>query len=239
MKIDLLHQDEHLLVVNKPAGLLSVPDRFDPELPSLSHMLGQKVKGPILPLHRLDRPTSGLLVFAQTIEAQRELSRQFEERTVKKIYLALVEGRPRNPEALIDQAIAPHPSKLGKMMVSAKGKSAQTRYRVVDFFGGYSLLEVELLTGRTHQIRVHLAYIGHPLLVDEHYGNRPSFLLSSVKGRRYRLKKGEEERPLLSRAPLHAFRLGFTHPASGETLSFEQTMPKDMRATINQLSKLN
>ncbi|MEL6274708.1 MAG: RluA family pseudouridine synthase [Bacteroidota bacterium] len=239
MKIDLLYSDEHLLVVNKPAGLLSIPDRFDPELPSLSHVLGRKIQGPILPLHRLDRPTSGLITFARTTDAQRELSRQFEERSVKKIYLALVEGRPHEPEGLVDQAIAPHPSKLGKMMVSAKGKSAQTKYQVVDFFGGFSLLEIELLTGRTHQIRVHLSYIGHPLLVDEHYGNRSSFLLSTVKGRRYRLKKGEEERPLLARAPLHAAKLGFHHPVSGELLSFEREIPKDMRATINQLKKLN
>ncbi len=124
------------------------------------------------------------------------------------------------------------------MLISAKGKQAHSRYRVIDFFASYSLIEVELLTGRTHQIRVHLQSIGHPLLVDPFYGNRSEFKLSSLKGRKFNLKKGTEERPLLDRAPLHAHRLAFVHPVSGEKLTFSSEMPKDMRATINQLRKL-
>ncbi|MEM9836590.1 MAG: RluA family pseudouridine synthase [Bacteroidota bacterium] len=238
MKLNILHQDDHLVVVAKPAGLLSVPDRFDPELPSLSHLLSRRIGTTALPVHRLDRPTSGLLVFAKTTDAQRHLTKQFEERTVEKIYTAIVEGRPRDPRGSIDQALAPHPAKLGRMMVSAKGKSAQTKYQVIDFFGNTSLLEIELLTGRTHQIRVHLAYIGHPLLVDPFYGNHSEFKLSSLKGRRYNLKRGEVERPLLARVPLHAGRLSFTHPATEERLTFSAELPKDMRATVAQLKKL-
>ncbi len=238
MKLNIIHQDEDLILINKPADLLTVPDRHDPEVPNLLHIVSKRVGQTVLPVHRLDRPTSGLLLFAKHTDAQRALSQQFENRTVGKTYLALVEGRPQEPEGLIDVPLAPHASKLGRMMVSNRGKEAQSRYRVVDFFPSYSLLEVDLLTGRTHQIRVHLAYIGHPLLVDPFYGKQSHFMLSSIKGRRYNLKKGTKERPLLSRVPLHAARLSFDHPGTEERLSFEIDLPKDMRAVINQLRKL-
>lgn len=238
MKLNSIHQDDQLVVVEKPGNLLTIPDRHDPELPSLVHLLSKRLKTDLLPVHRLDRPTSGLIVFAKSTEAQRVLSRQFEQRAVKKIYLALVEGRPSNPTGTIATSIAPHPTKAGRMMVSAQGKTARTDYRVVDFFANYSLLEVEIFTGRTHQIRVHLQSIGHPLLVDPFYGNLAEFKLSSLKGRKYKLKRGTEEKPLLDRVPLHAHRLEFSHPATNESLAFVSEMPKDMRATINQLKKL-
>lgn len=237
MKIKQIYRDESIVVVEKPADVLTVPDRHDADIPSLSHALGRQLKQPVLTVHRLDRPTSGLLVFALNTDAQRELSRQFEQREVEKIYQAVVDGRPREPAGTIDQPLAPHPSQLGKMMVSAKGKPSTTNYRVVDFFGEFSLLEVELLTGRTHQIRVHLAYIGHPLMVDPDYGKRKAFFLSSIKGRKFNLKRGEQERALLRRVPLHAGTLSFKHPLSGEAKSFSVDPPKDIRATINQLKK--
>lgn len=237
MKFTILYQDDDIAVINKPAGLLSVPDRYDPEVPSLSHLLSKRMDGVALPVHRLDRPTSGVVIFAKNTEAQRSLSMQFEERTVEKIYQAIVDGRPSDPTGLIDQPLAPHPSKLGKMIISNKGKKSQTKYVVTDFFGSYSLVELELLTGRTHQIRVHLAYLGHPLMVDPFYGNRKEFMLSSLKRRKYNLKKGETERPLLSRVPLHAGRLSINHPTTGERMTFEAEMPKDMRATVAQLRK--
>jgi 23S rRNA-/tRNA-specific pseudouridylate synthase len=102
----------------------------------------------------------------------------------------------------------------------------------------FSLLGVQIFTGRTHQIRVHLAYAGYPLMVDPLYGKREAFLLSEIKGRRYNLGKEQEERPLLSRVPLHASRLAFNHPETGKRMEFEAPMPKDMRATLNQLRKL-
>ncbi len=239
MKLELLHQDDHLVVVNKPADILSVPDRHDPDLPNLKHLLLDRLGGDIIPVHRLDRPTTGLLVFARTPEAHRALSMQFEHRKVEKVYLAIVDGVPAAEEATIDEPIAPHPAKVGHMMVSARGKFARTDYKVMEAFSNFSLLGVQIFTGRTHQIRVHLAYIGHPLMVDTNYGKRTEFKLSELKGRRYNLGKHEEERPLLARLPLHAHRLGFTHPDNGEWIEFKVEPPKDMRAVIAQLRKLD
>ncbi len=237
MKLPLLHQDPHLLVVDKPADLLTVPDRHDPDLPNLKQLLSEQY-GQVIPVHRLDRPTTGLLVFARTPEAHRSLSMQFEARDVEKVYLALVDGVPDPDEATIDEPIAPHPSKVGQMLVSNRGgKFARTDYKVMEVLGKFSLVGVQIFTGRTHQIRVHLAYIGHPLLVDPFYGKRTEFFLSELKGRRYNKGKHEEERPLLSRVPLHASRLGFTHPVTGEWLHFEAELPKDMRAMVRQLGK--
>ncbi|NJO87196.1 MAG: hypothetical protein HC821_04145, partial [Lewinella sp.] len=126
MKLSLLYQDESLLVVDKPPGLLSVPDRYHPELPNLIHALNAQLNRVVLPVHRLDRPTSGLIMVALTTDAQRELSRQLAEREPHKTYLALVAGRLAQPVGLIDQPIGPHPSKLGQMQVTPKGKAAQT-----------------------------------------------------------------------------------------------------------------
>ena len=237
MKLPLVYADDHLLVVDKPADVLTVPDRHDPDLPNLKHLLSAR-HGSVIPVHRLDRPTTGLLVFARTPEAHRSLSMQFEAREVEKVYLALVDGVPEPAEATIDEPIAPHPSKGGQMLVSNRGgKFARTDYKVMEVLGKFSLVGVQIFTGRTHQIRVHLAYVGHPLLVDPFYGKRTEFFLSELKGRRYNKGKHEEERPLLSRVPLHASRLGFTHPVTGEWLHFEAELPKDMRAMVRQLGK--
>lgn len=239
MDPSIIYEDEDILVANKPPGLLAIPDRFDPNIPSLLHLLGKQQKGSLLTVHRLDRPTSGLLVFAKNKAAQSALSQQFEQRSVEKTYLALVDGKPLNSSGSIAEPIAPHPAKLGKMMVSSKGKTALTDYLVLESFGNYSLLEVNIHTGRTHQIRVHLAFLGHPLLVDPDYGHREHFYLSSLKGKRFNIKKETEEQPILSRVPLHAHQLVFTHPSSGEPCAFRCEPPKDMAALCKQLRKLS
>ena len=239
MKLELLHQDDHLVVVNKPADVLSVPDRHDPDLPNLKHLLARQLGGDVIPVHRLDRPTTGLLVFARTPAAHRSLSLQFEQRQVEKVYLAVVDGVPAEEEGTIDEPIAPHPARVGQMMVSARGKFARTDYKVMEAFSNFSVLGVQIFTGRTHQIRVHLAYLGHPLMVDPHYGKRTEFKLSELKGRRYNLAKHAEERPLLARLPLHAERLAFEHPDTGAWLAFRVAPPKDMRAVVSQLRKLD
>jgi RluA family pseudouridine synthase len=232
----ILYEDEALVLVNKAPGELTIPDRHHPEYFNLQHWLQERY-GRIWVVHRLDRDTSGILCFARTAEAHRHLSRQFEERTVNKTYLALVDGIPYPQEGSIDRPIGPHPSQAGKMTVVRKGKNALTEYRCVEIFRQFSLLELQLHTGRTHQVRVHLAYLGHPLIVDPLYGKRDAFYLSEVKGRHYRLGKNEEERPLLTRHPLHAFRLGFVHPLSSEERRFEAPPAKDFTALLRQLRK--
>lgn len=239
MKLDILHQDDHVVVVNKPANLLSVPDRYNAEIPNLTHLLGDRFGDPIFAVHRLDKPTSGAIVYARTPEAHKELNRQFQEREVDKVYHAIVDGQPPIEEEIeVDEPIANNPGQTGKMMVSNRGKYALSIFKNMENFGHqFSLVGAQIFTGRTHQIRVHLAYAGFPLLVDPFYGKREEFKLSEIK-RRYNLGRDEEERPLLTRAPLHASKLAFDHPATGERMTFEAVMPKDMRAVLNQLRKL-
>lgn len=235
--LKVIHIDEHIIVCEKPSGLLSIPDRFDQEKPNLYHLLEAQY-GQVWIVHRIDRETSGILVFARNEDAHRALNQQFLDRTVEKIYLALVEGRPMPPTGEINKAIAPHPSIAGKMITSGKGKSALTLYNVVDTYKAYALVEADIKTGRTHQIRVHFASIGHPLAVDPVYGKRAAFFLSEIKTHRFNLKKDQdEEQALVSRLTLHAHKLTLNHPATGERMAFTCELPKDFRALLSQLDK--
>lgn len=238
MKVDILHEDDHLIAVDKPAGLLTLPDRFDSGRSNLLHYLSVRYEK-IYITHRLDYETSGVIVVAKTPEAHRHLSQQFEHRQTDKRYYALVDGIPADDSGTIDIGIGNHPSQAGKMIPSPRGKEAVTDYEIREQLGSFALLDLRIHTGRTHQIRVHLQHIGHPLMVDPLYGRRTEFNLSEVKGKKYNLGRGRMERPLLSRTPLHAYRLELQHPQSGEQLTFEAEMHKDMRATINQLRKLS
>lgn len=228
-----------MVVVNKPANLLSVPDRYNAEIPNLTHLLGDHFGDPIIAVHRLDKPTSGAIVYARTPEAHKELNRQFQDREIDKVYYAIVDGQPPQDEEIeVDEPIANNPGQTGKMMVSNRGKYALSIFKNLENFGHqFSLVGAQIFTGRTHQIRVHLAYAGFPLLVDPFYGKREEFKLSEIK-RRFNLGRDKEERPLLSRAPLHASKLAFDHPVTGERMTFEADLPKDMRAVLNQLRKL-
>ncbi len=233
---DIIYEDNSLIVVNKPAGLLSIPDRYDINKPNLYHLLLADDEETRI-VHRLDRETSGAIVFAKTEHAHRTLSLQFEERITEKLYLALVDGLPTPEEGSIERPIARHPSKPGRMIVTNKGKEAHTTYKVVESFKLFSLVEVNIHTGRTHQVRVHFQAIGHPLAVDPLYGKREGFLLSEVKRKSYRLGKFEEERPLMNRTTLHASQLTILHPETGEKQTFEAPLPKDFQAVIKQLQK--
>lgn len=234
--IQILFDDNDMVVVEKPAGMLTIPDRFDPEKENLVQIL-EEIYGKIWVVHRLDRETSGILCFAKNEAAHRELNLQFSERTVDKYYLALVDGRPTPPTGTIDKPIAPSPTHAGKMMIHAHGKPALTHYKVVDTFKAFSLVEANIKTGRTHQVRVHLSAIGHPLAVDPLYGKRAVLYLSEIKLRNFRLGKSEEEKPLMSRLTLHSSRLGLLHPSTKERLEVESPLPKDFRAVLNQLNK--
>ncbi len=236
--LEIIYEDEQLLLVNKPANLLTLPDRFIADKPNLLHQL-QECYDEIFVVHRIDKETSGILCFAKTAEAHRILSRQFENRAVKKVYLALAEGQLINKEGIIDKALAEHPGQPGKMIIYPKGKKAISFYRVIKQFKSFTLVEVEILTGRMHQIRVHFQSIGHPLAVDPLYNKRSELFLSEIKRRNYQTNRRGEEKPLMSRTTLHAWRLSLKHPVSHELLTREASLPKDFRAVVNQLQKWN
>jgi len=243
--IPVLYSDDSLLVVDKPAGMLSIPDHWDPDAPVASSALA-KDWGKLFVVHRLDKDTSGVLIYARDAEAHKVLSAAFEARSVKKAYRALVHGSPAWEETSCELSLKPDGDRLHRTIVDIhKGKSSTTFFTVVARYAGVkapclasgvALVEAKPSTGRTHQIRVHLAALGHPCLCDPLYGNGKPLLLSKLKKR----WKGNplDERPLLSRAALHALSVEFAHPVSGALLKLEAPMPKDMRATIAQLEKI-
>lgn len=225
------------MVVDKPAGLLSVPGRTDE--PCIADLLcgrdGIPVDEPFRSVHRLDRDASGVIVFARTLRAQRRLTEQFAARRVEKVYWALVQGRLAG-DGQVDLALVVDRHR-SRARVSAEGKPSTTVYRVIEHVAGLTLVECKPLTGRLHQIRVHLAALGHPLAIDPLYGSAKPIFLSRLKPT-YRAHADREERPLIDRLTLHALRISFDHPATGEQVTFEAPPPKDLRATLNQLRKL-
>lgn len=236
MKPAILHEDADLIFIDKPAGLLAIPDRFDPTLPSVKGFLEKKTGEKIFVVHRIDRETSGCMVFAKNEAAHRHLSLQFQEHIAGKFYVGLVHGRLAEEGGTIDLPLVEHPTQAGKMAVAKKGKASRTDYRVVEQWPLHALVQFRIFTGRTHQIRVHMQSIGHPLLCDPLYGDGQPFLLSSIKRKFNLSKKEEEERPLLSRLALHSYRLVVESPA-GEEISVEAPLPKDLNAVVQQLRK--
>lgn len=233
---DLIYEDESIVVVNKYLQVLSIPDRFRPNIPNIYNLLQERF-GEIYTVHRLDKDTSGVICFARTKEAHRSLSLQFQKRKTQKIYLAIVLGQPYPEEGRIEEALDKHPTKAGLMKVHHKGKASSTDYKVIETFKNYSLLECKILSGRMHQIRVHLKHIGTPLAVDPQYGGAEAIYLSEIKKRKFKLAKDQEERPIMERVPLHALRLGIYHPTTNEFVEFTAEAPKDIRAMLNQLRK--
>ena len=230
----IIAENENWIALNKPSGLLSIPDREGKEI-SLKIMLQEKYDR-ILTVHRLDKDTSGLIVFAKDEVTHRHLSMQFEERKTKKIYAGLVIGSPAEKKGSISLPLAENMVQRGMMIVNQRGKESLTDYEVVEDFGIYSWMQFEIHTGRTHQIRVHMKEIGHPLVCDELYGDGKPVLISSLK-KKFNLSKNElEERPILNRLALHAFQLTFKD-RKGKTIELEALLPKDLRALLQQLNK--
>ncbi len=210
--LDVLFEDNDLIVINKPPGLVVHPAAGNEDgtlvnallhhCPTLSGIGGERRPGIV---HRLDKETSGCLVAAKCDSAHQALVAQFSGRSVTKIYLALAAGVPAKVSGTIDAPIARHPVHRKKMAVIARGRAAITDWRVVGSVPGGSIIECTLHTGRTHQIRVHLKHLGHPVLGDEVYGKRARY----------------------PRQMLHAWRLGFAHPRRGDILTFESPIPRD------------
>ncbi len=218
--LDILFEDDDLIVINKPAGLTVHPGAGQREHTLVNALLshcttlsgiGGKERPGIV--HRLDKETSGCLVVAKNDLAHRELSRQFADRTVEKIYLALVAGKLRKPAGVMEERIGRHPVHRQRMSVTTKrGRTAKTEYRVVRSNEEASLIECRLHSGRTHQVRVHLHHLGHPVLGDKVYGAR------LVKN--------------FPRQMLHAWKLAFRHPQTGEWKQFQASVPDDFKEAV-------
>jgi 23S rRNA pseudouridine1911/1915/1917 synthase len=234
LRPEIILENADFVILNKAAGILSIPDRTQSS-ESLKDWLQNK-RGSIFTLHRLDRDTSGLILFAKNPASHQFLSLAFEERRVEKFYLGIIYGTLPDKKGRIEAPIAEHPAKNGKMIIHKKGKPSLTEYEVLEDFGGYSLLRFQLHTGRTHQIRVHMQWLGHPLVCDESYGNPQPIFISSFK-RNFKLSRSEEEeRPILHRLGLHSSHLRF-EDATGKEYSLEAPLPKDMKALLQQLRK--
>jgi 23S rRNA pseudouridine1911/1915/1917 synthase len=215
--LQIIYEDDDLMVIDKPAGLAVHPAPGHPAHTLvnavLAHLPGLAGEGDSRPgiVHRLDKDTSGLIVVAKNRAAQADLSAQFKSRTVKKSYLVLVRGKLVPESGLIEANIGRDRRHRQRMAIVAGGRAARTAYRVISYIGGYSLLEIKPETGRTHQIRVHLAAIGFPVVGDATYG------VTS---------------PYLKRQFLHASRLGFTLPATGKYVEFELPLPEDLENAL-------
>ena len=219
MPLDVVYQDAEFVVIDKPAGLSVHPGPGHPDGTLVNALLArcpdiQGIGGVTRPgiVHRLDKDTSGLLVVAKTERAHQDLSEQIRSRQVFKGYLALSVGSPPHEEGLVDAPIARDPRHRKRMAVVLGGRESRTRYRLLGKYGAHSLLELVLETGRTHQIRVHLAYLGCPLYGDEVYGRR-----SAELGRHF----------------LHASVLGFHHPSTGEPMTFRSELPSELRRVLS------
>jgi 23S rRNA pseudouridine1911/1915/1917 synthase len=238
----LLWQNQNFVAIAKPSGLASIPGRGEKTsaFPELAKQLNLPHRGETDPrlrlVHRIDKDTSGLLLFAKNREAQRHISHQFQNNQVNKEYLALVAGRPDSDEGEIDSPIARHPAKPTLMAVSKHGRPARTQWRIEERLGPYTLLRVYPKTGKTHQIRVHLKSIHLPLAIDLLYNPAapPALMLSSFK-RNYQ-RTSEPERPLIARLTLHAEKLAFKN-LDGSPIELTAPLPKDFRATLAQLRK--
>ena len=221
--LTIIYQDGDIIVLDKPAGLTVHPAPGHPSGTLVNALLAacpdlRGIAGTLRPgiVHRLDKDTSGLMVVAKNDRAQRALQRQLKDRNVNKTYLALVQGVPKPREGMIEAPIGRHPKNRKKMAVVAGGRDATTKYRVREELAGgrYSLLEVEPVTGRTHQIRVHMAALGHSIAGDATYGKRSD---------------------IITRQALHASRLAFAMPLGGRTVEFESPLPVDMRQALERL----
>jgi 23S rRNA pseudouridine1911/1915/1917 synthase len=246
-EIPVLFEDEHLLALDKPAGLLTSPDAENLERPSLMKLLHSGIADKkswaqernldyLNPAHQLDSDATGVILLAKNKPAFIALANLFSSEKARLKYVALVRGEPLENQFEVNAKLSPHPVKPGVMRVDPQnGKHSETKFEVLENFPrhGYALLKCEPLVERTHQIRVHAGHVGLKIVGDELYGGK--FLwLSSLK-KDYRLKPGRDERPLISRVALHAEELTLPHPVTNETVTIKSEWPKDLKVAVKYL----
>jgi len=244
-EIPVLFEDADLLALDKPSGLLTSPDRYDANRPNLMRLLHEGIAAAkpwardrqltyLSNAHRLDFETSGIILLAKNKPTLMALASLFGSEKPLKKYVALAWGIPPVPAFEVDAKLAPHPVRIGQMRVEPKdGKKSKTEFEVLEQFSDWCLLRCTPLTGRTHQIRIHLKHAGFPIVGDELYSGKQLWL-SRLK-RDFRLKPGREERPLISRVALHAEELSLVHPATNETIVIKSEWPKDIRVAVKYL----
>jgi 23S rRNA pseudouridine1911/1915/1917 synthase len=247
--LTILHEDAFVVVVDKPAGMIVHPAKghWQGTLASaLAHHFGvlSGRGGPTRPgiVHRLDRDTSGVIVVAKNDQVHDALAGQFKARQVSKEYLAVVVGVPDRDRDVIDEPIGDHPSQREKKAIrrgDASARAAVTVYEVLERFSGFALVRARPMTGRTHQIRIHLAHVGFPVLCDRLYGGRARLDEAELvpHGAVTRKAANVEAPPLLERQALHAHRLTLAHPATGKQLTFEAPLPADILRTLTSLRR--
>lgn len=237
--ITLLHVDAALVAIDKPPGVLSAPGRSaHATVAGLLRGRPELADNPALRIvHRLDKEASGVLLYARTLAAQRHLVAQFAARRVEKVYLALVQGYVAAEEGAVDLGLVYDRRGNRVRAVAGRGRPARTLYRVLERVAGNTVLECRPVTGRLHQVRAHLAALGHPLTVDPLYGGGQAVFLSQYKAG-YRASRRRPERPLIDRLTLHSLRITLEHPETGRPLTLEAPLPKDLAATIRQLGRL-
>ena len=233
----VIYSDDDFIVLNKRSGILIAADRYNPDAPRLD-LMAEKEFGKLYAVHRIDKDTSGLIIYAKNLEAQKGISMQFEQRKVQKTYHALVYGHPLWEDLHVDLALEPDGDARHRTVVNKKfGKPSITDFHLIGVCGPYSWIEAKPKTGRTHQIRVHLAANNLSIVCDPLYsGNQKPVRLSEVK-RKWNGDE-DEERPLLSRLALHAYKIQFEHPATHEQVTFTAPYARDMEAVRKQFAKL-
>lgn len=232
----ILYADQDLLAIDKPAGILAIPDRWDLNIPVAQQLL-QSQFGTLLPVHRIDKDTTGVLLYARNEVAHRIISSDFSSRKIEKIYFAIVHGQPESQAWEVGLPLRADGDRLHRTIIDAsKGKEAKTRFEVIERFRGFALVLAIPETGRTHQIRVHLAASGLAIVADPLYGNEDPLLLSMIKPG----WKGDayKERPLIARTALHSAKVSFIHPKTKKELLIEAPFPRDFKATLAQLRKV-
>ena len=233
----IIYSDNDIIVLNKRSGLSIAADRYNPDSPRLD-LEAEKEFGKLFAVHRIDKDTSGLIIYARNAEAHKNLSMQFQNREVKKIYHCLINGRPLWKDLHVDLPLLQDGDARHRTVVNRRaGKKSVTDFTVLAACGPYTWIEARPLTGRTHQIRVHLAENHFSIVCDPLYsGNQKPVRLSDLK-KRY---NGDlfEERPLLDRLALHAYSITITHPVTGEVMTFTAPYQKDMDSTRKQLAKI-